>query len=110
MPFALFVRCKKTTYCDGSVAVSDGNWALVEEDLPDHWVEATATLHSKTPPPINGRAKVFKTRAAAENFGKKWTGHPWWIVPGGEVKAVEVTKKYRRVFDGYKSVEGEAHQ
>ena len=75
-------------------------WVVLEEG---GWVEATSTRLSfhkdKIPPDL----KTFKTAEAAENFAKKWTGHPWWCSPKSH-EVVEVEPVYKKVPDGYRAV------
>lgn len=50
---------------------------------------------------IASDAMAFSTREIAEEFAKKWTGHPWWCKPSGQFEVIEVTPRYRQVIDGY---------
>lgn len=50
----------------------------------DGWVEASSIritdyFKDRLPPYL----KTFPTFEAADAFGKRWKGHPWWCIPDG---------------------------
>ena len=63
-------------------------------DEPEHWVEATSTYFTEGEL-LPSDLKIFRTREEADEFGKRWKGHPWWVVPFQyfviEVKPIEET-------------------
>jgi hypothetical protein len=63
-------------------------WATVE---PGGWVEASSSRVRDDSPP--GDPLVFKTREQAEEFAKRWKGHPWWCVPSGQYEIVPLAVK-----------------
>ena len=74
----------------------DKFWPTV--DL-DGWVEASSSrCIDENVVPRN--TLTFLTKEKAEEFGKRWRGHPWWVVPIG-YKVIEVKPTFKQVKDGY---------
>lgn len=104
MKFALFVRCKEVKAFDGAILTVEGQWARVCVE-PEGWVEATGSklargdeLSASTP---IGDAKLFDSHAEATAFAERWKGHPWYVVPNGQYRVVEVRAVYKQVLDRY---------
>lgn len=101
--FAVIVTSKeaKSGVAGHPVMTQDGQrfWAMVD---PESWVEATS-IQCDDDINVPPGAKTFHTRAEADAFCARWTGHPWWCIPKGfEVVPVEPVSKsvpagYRRV-------------
>jgi hypothetical protein len=62
-------------------------------DIEPAWVPATGTSlsFSKDPP---RDIKTFPTAEAADEFGKKWIGHPWWVQPKSH-EVIELEPVYK---------------
>ena len=99
--FAVIVTGKKVLNGSLAVMAEEGQrfWVLIEDS---GWVEATsATFRDKKLVPAN--VKTWRTRSAAVNFGKRWTGHPWWCVPNGTFEVVKLTPFYRQTLERYEA-------
>ena len=81
----------------GGIMTKQGTRFLVLE-TPDGWTVATSRYYDGK---IASDAMAFSTREIAEEFAKKWTGHPWWCKPSGQFEVIEVAPRYRQVIDGY---------
>ena len=79
----------------------DKFWVVIE---PEGWVPATSTRMTYESGQAPYDLKVWKTRKEAEDFGKKWKGHPWWCSPIG-FQVVKVQRKFKQVSDGYRLLE-----
>jgi hypothetical protein len=102
--FVLIVESEeaRSGYND-SVVTRNGDKFLVTLE-PEGWVEATSEAWSGSP--YSKRAfpnsvKVFNSEEDAVKFAKRWKGHPWWCVPNGNYKVIEVIPRFRPVHDGY---------
>jgi len=60
-------------------------WATIERE---GWVEATSASFKEGLIPAD--VKTWETSDAAEEFAKRWKGHPWWCVPNGNYEIVEL--------------------
>ena len=69
----------------------------------DHegWVEATSTRVTDEWPPFD--IKIFPSQEKAEEFAKKWSGHPWWVKPRA-YEIVEVRPRLKQIVCGYERV------
>jgi hypothetical protein len=65
-------------------------WATVD---PEGWVEASSSRVNVTGESPPGDPLIFKTRERAEEFAKRWKGHPWWCIPNGQYEIVPLVAK-----------------
>jgi hypothetical protein len=99
LKYVLCVQSKEAPAGLGRAPMTEeGDWFLVMEDVPDHWVEATAmrvTLPFDPAYIFNTDVKVFDTAAEAAAFAQRWGGHPWWCRPNGTFQIYEVSAHYK---------------
>jgi hypothetical protein len=99
--FALLVQCHEAVSAppNETVITKEGQWRLV---IDGEWGETS--VNTDGPRIIETRTdmKLFPSREAVAKFMKKWKGHPWYCVPNGNYKAIEVEPTYRQVLSGYK--------
>ncbi len=88
MPYVVVVESFEA--CSGAI----GNQILTREGdkfiaLLDEsgWVEASSIKYDGL---IPMNAKTFATKESAEEFARRWKGHPWWCRPNGNYKVLEV--------------------
>jgi hypothetical protein len=86
MPFGLIVSSREVPAYNGHILTQEDERFFVTNE-EGGWVEATSTsvkfverLERKIGV-VPKEIKVFKTREAAEKFGKRWKGHPWYVQP-----------------------------
>ena len=71
-------------------------WPTVDTD---GWIEASS-VRCLDENQIPTGVLTFLTKEKAEAFGKRWKGHPWWVVPIG-YEVVKLTPKFKQVSDGF---------
>ncbi|MNQ26031.1 hypothetical protein D3C85_392560 [compost metagenome] len=99
--FVIKTQCKEVVSVGGSVLTHEGHQVWVCNEA-DGWVKATGESDGFFGYGVPSSIKVFETRKSAENFIKKWKGHPWYYVPNGKYEIFEVEPNYKQVVDGYK--------
>lgn len=74
--YGLILLMNKYVAEDGRVWVDDGSRQVVI--ISEDWDTACSVdrLEFSTP-------RVFRSVEAAENYARKWKGHPWWIKEAG---------------------------
>lgn len=98
--FCLIVYGREAKTNDGYVVTKEGDAFWVETDEPDHWVEASSSRCNDRSA-VPGHIKTFQTREAAQEFAKRWKGHPWYCDPSGDFDVIEIVPQYVQVFSGW---------
>ncbi len=86
--YAVIVSSRQAKAFDGAIRTKHGEefWIMIAHD---GWAAATSSRFcgmSQVP----GDVKPFDTRAEAEEFAKRWKGHPWWCDANGTFRIVEI--------------------
>ncbi len=102
--YAIQVQGREAKSSDGMVVGSEGAWYWVLKDV-EGWVEATS-IEVGSPFVSSGEIpahiKTFATPSEAEQFARRWKGHPWWCEPNGEFKVFAVSPVTATQVVGYR--------
>lgn len=103
--YGIKIQCKEVMSASGETIMQEENsWVYVvdEEYIGGGSADGIDNSYHSSKDLL-----TFTTFKKAEAFAKKWKGHPWWIEPKG-YKIIELTEKFKQVFDGYDIKEIEA--
>lgn len=92
MKYGLIVTSKEAVSSDGVVLTRDGARYWVVDECGG-WVDATSTSTEWDTGKVPDDLKTFRTREAAEKFGQRWKGHPWYVQPR-DFEVIEVEARY----------------
>lgn len=81
----------------GTIMASEGDvyWVVCSDEFCVSGVKSTLGKDGRLPTGV----VLFESVEAASDFGRRWKGHPWWVVPKS-FEVVEVEPVY--VIGGWK--------
>lgn len=100
--FAVVVESREVRSGYNNVLMTKAGDKFLVTVEPEGWVEATSSHW-------NGglaNAKLFDCQTKAEEFAKRWKGHPWWCQPNGNFEVFEVRPIFKQVLVGYEAAHG----
>ena len=95
MSYAIKMQCKEALDYRGDIMTPAGTWVWV---CDGEWGETCRGADSGRVP---DDVRIFETIGDAIEFTGEFKGHPWYYLPNGDWKIVEVLPKMVRVQAGW---------